>query len=1234
MIQHWWQALEKHFSTYGDESKAFQERFEKEQPVQAIPLLWKHMEEGAPHQCHRCVDLLLRLRSPLAKQTIQKVLSLENPYKIIYATKALLKLNSATECLQPLIKLLENHSDPPISQLVSAIRSTELPEAISYLQKLCTEEASYKRREAAIQLSPKFADERVIEILKQEFESKESHIIGQPAYALDSIGTAELREYFQDHLQSSGAYQRYYAAVIIEKDHQKEQPLFASSVHHKAKEVILTLLQETKDTNLLEAIGEDLQEWRWKEAAPVLRSRCHLEEKSFAMYYLFVALIKIEKEAGLAFYETLLPHEDAWIRREAAFAIIQWGDEAQKQHNLQVVESLFETEDYDFAEGIILGILEDSLTPSTIPLLARYYRTDCHEDLDDTSKQIIDAYIQLGGDIGRKGLFEILRFGFFDEIKKVAEHLREQAPKETVQWLKHLIQEEKDGYLPSYVLGLRHLGTLEALETMLLGLENGYWEYHMDTAVFIANAITEGDFQKEDVARILDPAMEKILQNLGHGLQSSDDESSMKAVEQLAHYGLPSFWELAGKFGEQYGIGWKIAEMIARSEQAEAVPALAQLLGSYQTRVQDKTAFVLGRMKIPEAKAAIFATLENEDRWFRKGAVMALREHNTPDAIERLLYHMGDEDDDIHVEARNALKDMVFTAHDAILSHMRTLHTQYQEQRSANDGGYVQLSDRMRKSIRGCCWLAGEVKSDEAIPLLAYWYEHERIMLGTGAAKALGKIRNQQARTHLLSFLDREHSFTSDQEKLVHIIAEADLKEAIPILQKQLADVENKSLELEILLALYQLGDRQHKATIVERLDSADKRTTVRAARVFEDRDLLIEQLGKTDSLGQDLLVNALMDLKVTEAIPKLKQVYQESDDFMEQLEYAMVLGYLGDDTGRSTLVEATKHGEAWEYPCFAARGAMGLKGVNQYIINQLRSSEEADARIDAFISMGQYEDDFWLGHIKPGLTDEHPAVRMVLPDILLSPISLERFQLTLPLLNDPSCRVRCHTAKALCQKLGPLQKWLTGDNKHLLQQLTKALQSRTTDPDPEVRGWSAQCLYKLGDASVLERLHKEVTSSSFHTRKQAAKSLQAIASETSTKVLLEVLKDPEEELQTIAIQALGSIKDKQVIPELTKHLKSASAEKQCALLEALGKLNATEAIETLHSLLHSSEKTVQQTCIRVLGTLGNPESQGYLETFVQHDDKVLQDLAKQALTDIENFTKTQKSMESALFEQ
>jgi HEAT repeat protein len=146
-----------------------------------------------------------------------------------------------------------------------------------------------------------------------------------------------------------------------------------------------------------------------------------------------------------------------------------------------------------------------------------------------------------------------------------------------------------------------------------------------------------------------------------------------------------------------------------------------------------------------------------------------------------------------------------------------------------------------------------------------------------------------------------------------------------------------------------------------------------------------------------------------------------------------------------------------------------------------------------------------------------------------------------------------------------------------------------------------------IGGQAALERLQRLMSSDHAEVRRAAVAGLGRLGGGRAKSLLVIALADEDPDVQIVAAQALGGLRDPQTgaayVDDLLLALGSELAHVRSAVARALGHTGSALAVAPLRELLRESESGVAIAAVEALGRLGPDQLAQRLEPALLHRD-------------------------------
>jgi HEAT repeat protein len=185
------------------------------------------------------------------------------------------------------------------------------------------------------------------------------------------------------------------------------------------------------------------------------------------------------------------------------------------------------------------------------------------------------------------------------------------------------------------------------------------------------------------------------------------------------------------------------------------------------------------------------------------------------------------------------------------------------------------------------------------------------------------------------------------------------------------------------------------------------------------------------------------------------------------------------------------------------------------------------------------------------------------------------------------------------------------------LEQRRNLLIELLSDPEEEVRAAAAEALERLESFQDLAQIVEDLASDKRGQRIKAIFAMEYVKSADVFPHLITLLKDPDPDIRSAAIQILGVKAHPKSLNNLVKHLKDPSPAVRVHTAEALGHFSDVRLVPYLVSLLKDDDEQLVISAARSLGSIGSPESVGPLTQLTKDDRANVRLAAVKALSEL-----------------
>ncbi|MDT8442197.1 MAG: HEAT repeat domain-containing protein [Desulfuromonadales bacterium] len=170
-------------------------------------------------------------------------------------------------------------------------------------------------------------------------------------------------------------------------------------------------------------------------------------------------------------------------------------------------------------------------------------------------------------------------------------------------------------------------------------------------------------------------------------------------------------------------------------------------------------------------------------------------------------------------------------------------------------------------------------------------------------------------------------------------------------------------------------------------------------------------------------------------------------------------------------------------------------------------------------------------------------------------------------------------------------------------------------DPDRLVQEAAAAALEKLESLLDLEQIVRDLKADQRGQRVRAIYAMEHVQSSEIFPYLIDLLKDPDADIRSAAVQVLGSKAHPKSLGSLVKHLKDPSPAVRVHTAEALGHFQDPRLVAVLGSVLTSDDEQLVISAARALGRQGVAEAQAPLLTLFKDTRPAVRVAAIEALS-------------------
>jgi len=538
-----------------------------------------------------------------------------------------------------------------------------------------------------------------------------------------------------------------------------------------------------------------------------------------------------------------------------------------------------------------------------------------------------------------------------------------------------------------------------------------------------------------------------------------------------------------------------------------------------------------------------------------------------------------------------------------------------------------------------------EVTDPSAIRSLASGLQEDEGEVARACASALSNIDDRRARSALLGVLDSDNHLV--RQAAVRGIIKGKDERALAPLQAMLTG-EDEGATRHAAWGLSGLGDTG-LAVLLETAHSTDaghrRRALLGLGRLVETRpearDAILAALKDSDAsvrasaltwlddIGGDeafdrtnamlgdpaqevksAAIKALARMKDPRAVDALTAALMTGDRSVQQAA-ADGLGKIGTPEAIAALTRATKSTDA-DIVRRAANG-LGHAGTAEAVAI-LRDMLIEEALTDSHSGMAANalfnKPDLDPSLIVPLIAHEDERVRTRAGDVLWVLVA-DRPELVTPYLGHERAQTRAiamQVLKACKESVDPAvavpllrdpDENVRAGAHHLVSTIgaraVPALTEALTDPDAELATQAVTALGEIGDKRAVEPLTEAFRGGQPTVRLAAARALGQLGATELTDEFIRMLETGDGPARVAAATALGALKDPRGMEPLIAALSDTNADARAAAAEALGAIGEP-AVAPLIELVDSKDEWIRHGAREALGRIDNPDAKRALE--------------------------------------
>jgi len=817
-------------------------------------------------------------------------------------------------------------------------------------------------------------------------------------------------------------------------------------------------------------------------------------------------------------YMRRLKSEDLHVRENAISALKELGDPNAVPALIKAL-----SDELDFVResaAIVLGKIGDSR--AVLALIKMLNDKDAY-----VRRRAVWALSELGDSSAVPALIKTLGDGNFDVRENAADALGEIG-KPAVPALAKALFNEDNNVRGNAAIALGKIGDPRVVPALIKALGNKDREVR--------------DYAASALRKLGDP---RAIPTLTKALDDRNSNIRENATDALGKTGKPAVPALVKALGNKDSIVRKnAADALGEIGDSQAVPALIKALTDELDFVRYSAVIALDKIGDPSAVPALTKALDDEYGLVRENAAIVLKKLGDSQVVSTLIKALDDED---MYSRKNAANELAKIGKPAIPALVKALSNRNSDVRICVAFALEKIGDSsavpaLIKALSGedmlvrgsVAFALGEISDPSAVSALIRTLDDMDVFVREKAAEALGKIGDSSAVPALIKALNDKYGFISrnadgtlsgEKRSVCESAAIALIKigePAVPALVKALFYGDSNVRE-NIAVALKKSGDSRVVSVLIEALGSKNSDVRKNAAYVLGEIGdpcavpALTKALDDEDGLVHESAAIALGEIGDSQAVPALikalddKDMYSRKNSANELAKIGKptvdplikVLSNENEDVRLSAVVVLIKIGE----PAVPAlKRALGDKDSNvrknaAYVLKKLGDTSEVPALIKE-------------------LSNKHSRVRENAADMLGEIGDPRAVFALIKVLGDVERSVREKATNALA-KIG----------KRAAQALIKAL----GNADNCVRKNAAVALGKIGAPLAVRALIETLSDVDSGVRKNAAVALGELSDPRAVRALTKALDD--EDIRSVAADALKKIRNKKVVPMLTKPL-------------------------------------------------------------------------------------------------
>jgi HEAT repeat protein len=174
-------------------------------------------------------------------------------------------------------------------------------------------------------------------------------------------------------------------------------------------------------------------------------------------------------------------------------------------------------------------------------------------------------------------------------------------------------------------------------------------------------------------------------------------------------------------------------------------------------------------------------------------------------------------------------------------------------------------------------------------------------------------------------------------------------------------------------------------------------------------------------------------------------------------------------------------------------------------------------------------------------------------------------------------------------------------------------------DNEEDVRRTAAEALEKYEIRQRLDFLSMKIEKGEMLEKIRAIYALSDLKGQRVVAILLHALKDLSEDVKAAALRVLGTIADKNALPQIVETLKDSSPTVVRVAVEALSRYNDPRVLGYLMQMLKNTDPGVVEKALEVIAFLGDKRAEEAMVHFALKGNARMRKIALKALGEMES---------------